>query len=248
MSSFYRSDISQSTRASKSTTGSETSAVRRPAKARQMTQLSAVTGNRAYGNSLQINGNVAEKASSYNIERVVVSCHCDIAKALATIGSALPLSTSTFQLPASAPTQPRFPVPARRPIDFNVDDVVTGSQISSLLKAKRDIPIVSNWSGRPDKICVMFPSKLRHNFVSRDVIDRLGFAARLDTATVSRLIWALRCYTSTGEYVELSFPLPGSEEGAARRFLVLDNPPFDMLLSGPAIRLPLLKDRKALLR
>jgi len=245
MSSFYRSDVSQSTRASKSITGSETSAVRRPTKARQVTQLSAVTGNRASGNSLQINGNVAEKASSYNIERVVISCHCDIAKALATIGSAFPLSASTFQLPASAPTQPRLPGPARRTTPF---DVVIKPEIASLLKAKQDIPIVSNWSGRPDKICVMFPPKLRNNFVSRDVIDRLGFAARLVTATVSSLIWDSKCYTSTGEYVELSFPLPGSAEGAARRFLVLDNPPFDMLLSAPATCLPPLKNRRALLK
>ena len=94
----------------------------------------------------------------------------------------------------------------------------------------------------------MFPQKLRNNFVSRDVIDRLGFAARLDTATVSSLFWDSKYYTSTGEFVELSFPVPNGDEGVAQRFIVLDNPPFDMLLSGPAIRLPPLKNRKALLK
>jgi len=94
----------------------------------------------------------------------------------------------------------------------------------------------------------MFPQKLRNNFVSRDVIHRLGFSARLDAATISSIIWDSKRYTSTGEFVELSFPLPGIGEGAAERFFVLDDPPFDMILSGPAIRLPLLKDRKALLK
>jgi len=238
MSSFYRSDASQSSRSSKVMTRSDSSALGRPTKAKQSTHFSAVTGNRAYDNTLQINGNVAEKVSSYNIERIIISCHCDIAKAFANIGSAYPILTS-------APTQPRLPGPARRPSPF---DVVTKSEIASLLKAKRDIPIVSNWSGRPDKICVMFPQKLRNNFVSRDVIDRLGFAARLDTAAVSSLIWDSKRYTSTGQFVELSFPLPNGEEGVGQRFLVLDNPPFDMLLGVPAGRFPFVQKQKPLLR
>jgi len=238
MSSFYRSDVGQSTRASKSITGSETPAVWRSTKARQATQVSAVTGNKAYGSTLQINGNVWDNVNSYNIERVVVSCNCDIAKAFAN-------SRSVYPILASAPIKPRLPGPAKRPAPF---DVVAKSEISSLLKAKRDIPIVSNWSGRPDKICVMFPPKLRNNFVSRDVIDRLGFAARLDTAIVSSLIWDSKCYTSTGEFVELSFPLPNGEEGVGQRFLVLDNPPFDMLLGVPAGRFPFVQKQKSLLR
>lgn len=67
MSSFYRSDASQSTRASRGMTRSDKSAVAHPTKAKQATQLSAVTGNRAYDNTLQINGHVAEKVSSYNV-------------------------------------------------------------------------------------------------------------------------------------------------------------------------------------
>jgi len=63
---------------------------------------------------------VQEAHQLRNSERVVISCHCDIAKALATIGSAFPLSASTFQLPASAPTQPRLPGPARRTTPFDV--------------------------------------------------------------------------------------------------------------------------------
>jgi len=235
MSSFYRSDVSQSSRASKVMSKSETSAVGRPTKAKQATHFSAVTGNRAYDSTLQINGNIWDNVNSYNI---VVSCNCDIAKSLANIGSAYPTFTS-------APTRPRLPGPARRPTPF---DVVAKSEISSLLKAKRDIPIVSNWSGRPDKICVMFPQKLRNNFVSRDVIDRLGFAARLDTAAVSSLIWDSKRYTSTGQFVELSFPLPNGEEGVGQRFLVLDNPPFDMLLGVPAGRFPFVQKQKSLLR
>jgi hypothetical protein len=93
----------------------------------------------------------------------------------------------------------------------------------------------------------MSTRKLRNNFVSRDVVDRLGFAARLDTATVSSIIWDSKCYTSTGEFVELSFPLPGSGEVVAQRLLVLDNPPFDMLLGGPAIGIPASRNRKSLL-
>jgi hypothetical protein len=121
------------------------------------------------------------------------------------------------------------------------------SELSPLAKAKQHIPIVSKRSGRPDKICVMSTRKLRNNFVSRDVVDRLGFAAHLDTATVSSIIWDSKCYTSTGEFVELSFPLPGSGEVVAQRLLVLDNPPFDMLLGGPAIGLPVSRNRKSLL-
>jgi len=94
----------------------------------------------------------------------------------------------------------------------------------------------------------MFPQKLRNNFVSRDVIDRLGFAARLDTAAVSSLIWDSKRYTSTGQFVELSFPLPNGEEGVGQRFLVLDNPPFDMLLGVPAGRFPFVQKQKPLLR
>jgi len=67
MSSFYRSDASQSSRSSKVMTRSDSSALGRPTKAKQSTHFSAVTGNRAYDNTLQINGNVAEKVSSYNM-------------------------------------------------------------------------------------------------------------------------------------------------------------------------------------
>jgi len=63
MSSFYRSDVSRSTRDSGGSLGSTGSEY--PAGAKRVTQLTAVTGNRAYDNTLQINGPVADQVSSY---------------------------------------------------------------------------------------------------------------------------------------------------------------------------------------
>jgi len=125
---------------------------------------------------------------------------------------------------------------------------INRAEIPSLLKAKQKVTIVSKGTGKPDTIFVISSRGVHDNFISRNVIGRFGFAARLDTATVSSLFWDSKYYTSTGEFVELSFPLPNGDEGVAQRFIVLDNPPFDMLLSGPAIRLPPLNNRKALLK
>ena len=74
MSSFYRSDVSQSSRASKVMSKSETSAVGRPTKAKQATHFSAVTGNRAYDSTLQINGNIWDNVNSYNMSVSSMLC------------------------------------------------------------------------------------------------------------------------------------------------------------------------------
>ena len=65
MSSFYGSDISRSIRDSKGETGSSISVLGQHAGAKRVTQQSAAIGNKAYGKSMQINGHVADKVSSY---------------------------------------------------------------------------------------------------------------------------------------------------------------------------------------
>jgi hypothetical protein len=66
MSSFYRSDVSLTTHSSKSEAESSVSAVGRLTDAKQVTQLSAVFGNRARDSSLQINGHVADEVNNFN--------------------------------------------------------------------------------------------------------------------------------------------------------------------------------------
>jgi hypothetical protein len=67
MSSFYRSDASQSSRYSKSGAGSSASAIARLTDTKQVTQQSAVVGNRARGSALQINGHVADRITNLNL-------------------------------------------------------------------------------------------------------------------------------------------------------------------------------------
>jgi hypothetical protein len=69
MSCFYPSHASNSARDSTGMSGSATSAfgLFAHAKADRATQLSKVIGNKAYDNTLQINGHVADNIRSYNM-------------------------------------------------------------------------------------------------------------------------------------------------------------------------------------
>lgn len=67
MTSIIRSDIGLSTRFFTTGAGSVTSAVGRLTDAKQVTQLSAVVGNRARDSALQINGHVTDKINNLNL-------------------------------------------------------------------------------------------------------------------------------------------------------------------------------------
>jgi len=121
-------------------------------------------------------------------------------------------------------------------------------EIPSLLKAKRKVTIVSKITKKPDTIYVISSREVHDNFISRNVIRRFGFGTRFDAGTVSSVIWDSKRHTSNGDFVDLSFPLPGSSESVAQRLLVLDKPPFDMLLGGSAGSISFVQKQKSLLQ
>jgi len=65
MSSFYRSDVGRTIRDSRGESGSAMSVFESAEGAKRMTHQSAVIGNKAFDNTLQINGHVADKVNSY---------------------------------------------------------------------------------------------------------------------------------------------------------------------------------------
>lgn len=67
MTSIIRSDISLFTRSFNGRAGSAAYAVDRLTDAKQVTQLSAVTGNGARDSALQINGHVTDKINNLNL-------------------------------------------------------------------------------------------------------------------------------------------------------------------------------------
>jgi len=239
MSSFYRSDTSNSAHDTRNASRSSVSVFGHPVEANQVTRQSGAIGNRAYDNTLQINGHVADKVSSYNIKYFIVGCHgCDVAKVMAGKGLALPF-------PAPVSSQPRLPAQAQHSGRFNI---VNKGEIASFLNAKRYISIVSKRTEKAASVCVIYPRRVQDDFVSPKIVDRLGLEPRFDSGHVSSIVWDEERLTSTGGFVDVSFPLSGSDKGVVRRLHILENSPFDVLLGSPAVRSSFLRKQKPLPR
>jgi len=125
---------------------------------------------------------------------------------------------------------------------------VSRAEIKPLLKAMRKVPVISKLTEEPDAICVISPRQVYDNFISSKVVGRLGLTTRSDTVMVKSIVWDSKRFVSTGGFVDLSFPVPGSDAGVGRRLYVLDDPPFDTLLANPATRFHSVSSQKALLR
>src|SRR5438876_936448 len=95
------------------------------------------------------------------------------------------------------------------------------AEISSLRKEKQNITVFSKATGQPDTFCVIFPRRVQDNFISLKIVNRLGLGTHFDTAAVSSITWDSKRLSSTGNFVDLSFPMPGSAKSIARRFHVV---------------------------
>jgi len=125
---------------------------------------------------------------------------------------------------------------------------VSRTEIKPLLKAMWKVPVISKLTEEPDAICVISPRQVHDNFISSKVVSRLGLTTRSDTVLVKSIVWDSKRFVSTGGFVNLSFPVPGSDADVARRLYVLDDPPFDALLGNYAMRSTSLRSRKPLIR
>ncbi|KAL1801120.1 hypothetical protein ACET3X_001462 [Alternaria dauci] len=123
---------------------------------------------------LSVNGHVADKINHLTFKYLIVSCHCDNVKAMASAGSA-PL------LPAAVIGQPRLRAPAKRSAHFNTID---RTEMSSLQKTKRNITVLSKVTERPVTLCVISSRKVDNNFISQKTVDRLGLRVRFDAAII----------------------------------------------------------------
>jgi hypothetical protein len=104
------------------------------------------------------------------------------------------------------------------------------AEISSLRKEKQNITVFSKATGQPDTFCVVFPRRVEDNFISLKVVNRLGLRTHFDSTAVSSITWGSSCLSSSGDFVDLSFPMPGNAKSIARRFYIVEDCPFDMLL------------------
>jgi hypothetical protein len=104
------------------------------------------------------------------------------------------------------------------------------AEISSLRKEKQNITVFSKATGQPNTFCVIFPRRVKDNFISIKIVNRLGFGTHFDSAAVSSIVWGSNCLSSFGDFVDLSFLLPGNAKSIARRFYIVEDCPFDMLL------------------
>ena len=104
------------------------------------------------------------------------------------------------------------------------------TEIPSLKKTKRNIKLLSKVTGEPEIICVISSRKVEGNFISQKIVDRLGFRAHSDAAIVGSVTWDSKQFCSTGRFVDLLIPMPGSAKNIAQRFHILKDCPFDMLL------------------
>jgi hypothetical protein len=109
------------------------------------------------------------------------------------------------------------------------------AEISSLRKEIQNIPVFSKATGKPDIVCAIFPRRVQDNFISLKIVNRLGLGTHFDTAAVSSITWDSKRLSSTGDIVNLSFPMPGSAKRIARRLYVVEDCPFDMLLGTSVI-------------
>lgn len=116
---------------------------------------------------------------------------------------------------------------------------VSLAEISSLRKEKQNITVFSRATGQPDTFCVIYPRSVQGGFISRKIVNRLGLGLHFDTTAVTSLTWDTKRLSSTGDFVYLSFGMPGSVKKIAQRFHVLEDCPFDVLLgtfaTGPSL-------------
>ncbi|OAK96945.1 hypothetical protein IQ06DRAFT_48574 [Phaeosphaeriaceae sp. SRC1lsM3a] len=220
MASIIRSNDSLFTAHQGGRAGSAVSALDRLAEARQVTQLSAIVGNGAHDGALQINGHVTDKINNLNCNYLIIPCHCEVVRAIAN-------ARETPQLLTGVPVEPRLPAPLKLSAQCNI---VGAAELSSLLKKKQNVTIFSKATGKPDTFCLLFPSRVQDNFISLNLVDRLGFETHFDTASGSSIMWVSKRFRSTGDFVDLSFPMPGNANSMKRRFYIVKDCPFDMLL------------------
>ncbi|KAF2657478.1 hypothetical protein K491DRAFT_677293 [Lophiostoma macrostomum CBS 122681] len=228
MTSTLGNDFSLSSRFFKSRGGSAPSAADYLTDAKQVTQLSAVIGNGAHDSALQINGHVADKINNLNFKYLIIPCHCEVVRAVAST-KLDPL------LPAPPVMKSRLPVSVKRSPYLNT---VGPAEISTLRKGKRNITVSSKVAAQPVSFCVIFPRRVQDNFISLPIVKRLGLKIQSDTAVASSILWDSKCFSSNGEFVDLSLSMPGSTRSIARRFHVVEDCPFDMIL-GAATTEPL---------
>ncbi|PVH93652.1 hypothetical protein DM02DRAFT_732978 [Periconia macrospinosa] len=225
MSSMIRSDFSTSAASSGSRIGSAESVFGRLTDAKQVTQLSALIGNRARDSSMQINGHIGDKVNNLNFKYLILSCNCEAAKALKNTRSAPPSS-------ATVPVELRDSGPGRRVSHLNS---VSATEIPSLGKEKKNVKLFSKATGKPVTFCVITTRRIGDNFISRGLVSRLGFRPHYDRAAVSTIKWGSKRLSSTGYFVDLSLIMPDGAKSSARRFYVVNDPPFDMLIGTNAI-------------
>jgi hypothetical protein len=112
-------------------------------------------------------------------------------------------------------------------------------EILSLLKEKQNIKVVFEATGRQCTFCVIAPRRVQDNFISVKTVNRLGLETNSNTVAVRSITWGSKHFSSTGNFVDLSFPTPGSAKSIARRFYIVEDCPFDMLLgtvaTGPSL-------------
>lgn len=226
MTSVIRSDCSISSRFFDGRTGLTVSAVDRFANNKEVRQLSAVVGNGARDTALQINGHVAEnvKNNSINIKYLIVSCQCNASKAVATTMNTPPLSgVMPLQTSVSSPEK-------HSPLSndlFPMDMIPLPGQ-------RRNMTVISKATGRRSTFCVTSSRDVKESFISQDIVNRLGFRTNFQTARVNPSARSKKAASTTHDFVDLSFSIPGSAENIARRFRVLKDCPFDMLLGTSA--------------
>jgi hypothetical protein len=113
------------------------------------------------------------------------------------------------------------------------------AEILSLQKEKQNIKVVFEATGREYTFCVIAPRRVQDNFISVRIVNRLGLETHFNTAAVSSITWGSKRFSSTGNFVDLSLPTPGSAKSTARRFYIVEDCPFDMLLgtvaTGPSL-------------
>ncbi|UPX16445.1 uncharacterized protein EKO05_0006844 [Ascochyta rabiei] len=219
MASLIRSDASLSTRFLTARIGPAASTADRLTNTKQVTQFSAVTGNGARDDALQINGHVAEKLNNFNFKTLIISCHCEVARAVS--------NKKLASLPAAVPAKPHFPAPVEGSAFFNAVDP---AEIPSLRKEKKNVTVFSKATGQPDSFCVIFPRRVRDNFISLKLVNRLGLRKHFETASVTSITWNSTRLSSTGDFVNLSLPMQDNVRCIPRRFYIVENCPFDMVL------------------
>ncbi|KAF2016828.1 hypothetical protein BU24DRAFT_419891 [Aaosphaeria arxii CBS 175.79] len=201
------------------------SAVDRIVGSKRVGQLSAVIGNRACDSALQINGHIIDTINNFNPKYIII--HCD--------SLVLRPDTGTRVVPF-VHVEPRNLSLVNRPVTRNT---VSSAEISTLRKQKQNVTIISNATGEPATFCVLFPQRVQDNFISLEIVTRLGLKAHYDTASVRSIVWEPKRLFSTGDLVDLSFLMPGSNKRMTRRFHVVEGCPFDMLLGPVATGLSL---------